>query len=242
MLMTLLFCASTSLSVNDLTQPLTAPIERASTLGKKARLWQQEQAAQYSEQQEALAQIYWTEFQIEKLQRQIAQQQRQIDALNDDLANIAAIARQLEPSLEVWYARLEQQIHDDLPFLTEERQRRLALFRQSLDNADVSQAERFRHLMEVIQIEVEQGYGTVVAQQRIVIDGQSRQVQSFRLGRLLWLAQTADGTLNAYFDPARAQWQPLDDRYRQAIRSAIAISQNQQRAELLPLPLPGGRS
>ncbi|TKB58685.1 DUF3450 domain-containing protein [Ferrimonas aestuarii] len=238
MLTALIFCAATGVNVDTITDTLSAPIAESAAIGVKAKQWQQQKAIEHSEQQQALAELYWTEFQIAKLERQVTEQQQQIATLTDELNNIDAIAQQLEPSLEVWYAELERLVAADMPFLTEERQRRLRFFRQSLDNADIPQAERFRRLMEVIQIEVDQGYGSVVANHPIQLQGQNIQVTSFRLGRLLWLAQSQDGSVNAYFDTAFGGWKTLDPRYASAIKDAIAISKNQQRAELLALPLP----
>ncbi|QIZ78675.1 DUF3450 family protein [Ferrimonas lipolytica] len=237
MLLPLLFSAAVAQATPaTMQQQIQQPLATSVALGQQAQLWQQQKAQQQSEQQQALAELYWTEFQISKLQRQVEQQQQQINQLNTDIANIDAIRQQLEPSLEIWYAAIENQINADMPFLQQERQRRLQFFRQSLDNADMSHAERFRRLLELVKIEVELGYGSHTTNEVIVVAGEQRQVQTFRLGRLAWFAQSHDGQFNAHFNTQLKQWQPLSTDAADAIQSAIAISQNQQAAKLITLP------
>lgn len=220
-----------------ISQPLQQPIATAAELGQQAARWQQQQTELNSQQQQQLAQLYWTEYQIAKLERQIAQQQTQVDLLNQDLANIEAIRQHLDPNLEIWYAELERFVATDMPFDNAERQRRLGFLRQAMDDVNLSQAQRFSRLLEVLRIEIEQGYGSHSQQQSIVVNGQSRQMQLLRIGRLAWFAQSADGQVSAYFDGDSGQWQPLAVEHNEAVSAALAISQNKQAATLQPLPL-----
>ncbi|WP_051202065.1 DUF3450 family protein [Ferrimonas senticii] len=230
--------ATTSANPQALQATLAKPIASAAELGRQAARWQQQQADLNSQQQQQLAQLYWTEYQIAKLERQVAEQQAQVSQLSTDIANIDAIRQHLDPNLEIWYAELERFVEADLPFAKEERARRLSFLRQALDDVNLNQAERFSRLLEALRIEIEQGYGSHSEQALIELAGEQRQMQLLRIGRLAWFAQSADGQHSGYFDRSNNQWQPLGSEHNAAISSAIAISQNQQAAALVPLLIP----
>ena len=219
------------------TDKIQQPIQQSIQLGQEAADWQQQKMHALSEQQQSLGELYWTEYQLEKKQKNLQSLQLEIDQLQQDIDTINQLKQQLEPQLEVWYAMLEQQVFSDLPFDFDERKRRLAFLRSAMDKNELPLAERFRRLLEVISIEVAYGYGQQVNQDVIVIDEKPMQVNLLRLGRLAWFYMTPDEQQFGWFDRTTRQWNSIPINEQGDLRLAMAITMNKQIAEIVNVPL-----
>ncbi|WP_372942120.1 DUF3450 domain-containing protein [Shewanella sp.] len=213
------------------------PIQQSVQLGQEAADWQQQKMHALSEQQQSLGELYWTEYQLEKKQKNLQSLQLEIEQLQQDIDTINQLKQQLEPQLEVWYAMLEQQVFSDLPFDFDERKRRLAFLRSAMDKSDLPLAERFRRLLEVISIEVAYGYGQQVNQDVIVIDEKPMQVNLLRLGRLAWFYMTPDEQQFGWFDRNTRQWNSIPINEQGDLGLAMAITMNKQIANIVNVPL-----
>ena len=89
-------------------------------------------------------------------------------------------------------ADLEQLVQDDIPLRREDRLARVAALKATLARADVSEAEKFRQLLQAYQIEAEYGSRLDHYSAELVLDGAPRRVDVLALGRVSLLAMTAD--------------------------------------------------
>ncbi|EDQ00266.1 DUF3450 domain-containing protein [Shewanella benthica] len=213
------------------------PMVQSVLLGQEAADWQQQKAQSLSQQQQDLGELYWTEYQVQKMQRYVASLQAEVGQLHQDIATINALKQRLEPQLEIWYATLERRVTSDLPFDFEERKRRLAFLRSAMDASELPLAERFRRLLDVLRIEVAYGYGQHVSQEVIVIDDKPIQVNLLRLGRLAWFYMTPDEQQVGWFDRQTRQWRVLPINEQGDLRLAMAITTNKQIAKIVNVPL-----
>ena len=133
---------------------------------------------------------------------------------------------------------LEKFIELDVPFEEEERLKRVAGLRSSIDRADVSVAEKFRAVLEAYNIELQYGRGMDTYRGTIDIDGTDREVDFLRMGRVALAYQTTDGTRSGAWDSTSRSWVELPaGQYNAAIRKGIRISKKQASMELLEMPI-----
>jgi len=149
------------------------------------------------------------------------------------------INRELEPYLDETVKRLREFIKGDLPFLTEERQKRLLALQSVLDSYDAGIAEKLRRVLEALRIEVDYGGQVEVTEEQITLADRPRTVQVFRLGRLALFYRTLDGKEIGRFNPETGRWEKLPSRFSREMERAMEMAARRRAADLLKLPIGG---
>ena len=174
----------------------------------------------------------------ERLQRQIDNQMKRIDEIDDSIGQVTVIQRQMTPLVIRMIDGLEKFVELDVPFHMEERQRRIAFLRANLDRSDVSVAEKFRQVLEAYKIENEYGRKIDAYKGSVDIDGVERDVNFLRVGRIALLYQTTDTEISGAWDQASRSWVPLErGEYRNAIMKGLRIARKEASIDLLNLPI-----
>jgi len=119
-----------------------------------------------------------------RLQKQIDNQLRRIADIEESIAQVTIIQRQMTPLVIRMIDGLEQFVELDVPFHMEERRQRIAFLRGNLDRSDVSVAEKFRQVLEAYKIESEYGRKIDAYKGSVEIDGTERDVNLFHGGRI----------------------------------------------------------
>ncbi|MES0874521.1 DUF3450 domain-containing protein [Sinimarinibacterium thermocellulolyticum] len=184
----------------------------------RAAVWQAQQLQVYSEQIEELIEAQRGD--REALQRQIDEMER--------------VERELLPLMLRMIDSLESFIEMDLPFLSEERRRRVAELRRMMGDADVGTADKFRRILDAYRIEVE--YGNVLGAERVEVEG--RLMDQLRVGRAGLFAVALDAEQALRWNPVARRWQSLPSRYIPALREGLRIARETAAASLLVLPMP----
>jgi hypothetical protein len=153
------------------------------------------------------------------------------------LVDIEAIQSKIVPMTDKLVEALRRHLDDDLPFLPEERRRRLARLEELRLDPDVAVSEKFRKVMEALLVEAEYGNTVEVYQQSIAIDGRDMLVNIFRLGRMSLFFQTLDLETCGFFDEAASSWRVLPVSYNKTIQTAMDIGAKRQPVEILTMPL-----
>jgi hypothetical protein len=172
------------------------------------------------------------------LQRQIENQAEELTNLQSSIEQVTVIERQVVPLMARMVESLGQFVELDLPFLFEERSRRVAFLETLLERSDVTVAEKFRRVLEAYEIENDYGRTVETYKQTLELEGASREVDLLRIGRVALLYQTVDGGLHGVWDRASKAWTPLPGEYRSQIREGIRIARRQVAPNLLLLPVP----
>ena len=173
-----------------------------------------------------------------QLEKQIANQLKVISELEESIKNVTVIERQIQPLMLKMLDGLEQFVSLDVPFQIEEREKRVEDLRNNLDRADISVSEKFRQILEAYKIESEYGRTIETYKDSLNIDGQDREVNVFRVGRIALMYQTTDTSLSGAWDTSAKQWAPLDSgEYRSAILKGIRIAKKQASIDVLSLPI-----
>jgi septal ring factor EnvC (AmiA/AmiB activator) len=173
-----------------------------------------------------------------RLEKQIANQEKRVGAIENSIDEVTVIQRQITPLVIRMIDGLEQFVALDKPFHLRERQERLAFLRANLDRADVTTAEKFRQVLEAYKIENEYGRKIDAYKDTIQIDGADREVNVLRVGRIALLFQTTDLAVSGYWDSGKGSWEKLDsNEYRSAIQNGIRMANKQASIDLLTLPI-----
>jgi len=209
----------------------------------------QKRIDQLSSETEALFSRYTNALrQLESIQiynRQMADlvdsQDIELDSLRDQLDRIEVVGRSVTPLMLKMIAALEAFVELDVPFLEEERRRRIAGLHELMGRSDVTNAEKYRRIMEAYQIENE--YGRTIEAYRGTLDRDGREitVDFLRFGRIALVYQTLDESETGVWNAESKSWQPVDSSYRSAIRQGIRIARKQAAPDLIQLPLPAAK-
>ncbi len=161
-----------------------------------------------------------------RLQTLVAQKQENLKIQKDML-----------PFLHNVVMKLSQLISEGLPFLRNEREKRMGKLEKIMDDPDVSIAEKYRKTMEALFIEAGYGNTMEVVRKKITISGSEVLEDIFRLGRVSLFALSLDHKSAAYFNMVDNKWRTLDKKYIKSVYSAMEMSRNRRTAELVSLPI-----
>jgi septal ring factor EnvC (AmiA/AmiB activator) len=173
------------------------------------------------------------------LERQIADQIRELEELHRSIDQVSSMERQIMPLMIRMLDALDRFVELDVPFLRDERTERVARLRATMERADVSAAEKFRRLTEAFQIEIDYGRTIEAYKDSLELDGATLEVNVLRLGRIGLYYQTADASVTGMWDVNGKRWTPLDDgASRNQVRQGLRIAGKQIAPDLLLLPVP----
>ncbi|RZB33459.1 MAG: hypothetical protein SRB2_04012 [Desulfobacteraceae bacterium Eth-SRB2] len=178
---------------------------------------------------------------LEKVKKKTGQmlnsQKDLVDEAKRKIEESARIQEELQACLESIITRLEEFIKRDLPFLPEERSDRLALIKETLASPDRRAAEKYRRVMEALQIETGYGHTVEVYQDTVDLDSRPVLVDILRLGRLSLFCQTPDGKVVGHYDRAPKRWISLSSGYRRDINKAVEMARHERTIDLVRLPI-----
>lgn len=174
-----------------------------------------------------------------QLEKQIGNQEQEMAQLSASIDQVTVTERQITPLMMRMIDGLEQFVALDLPFLSEERERRVEGLRDMMDRADVAASEKFSQILRAYQIENE--YGRTMESYASEIDTAegSRIVDVLKVGRVALVYQTSDGEETGAWDVAQGTWVELDDSYKTPIRNGIRMARKQLSVDMLTLPVAG---
>ncbi len=174
-----------------------------------------------------------------QLERQIGNQEREMQQLATSIDQVTLIERQITPLMLRMIDALEQFVELDVPFLLNERNNRIQMLRDMMDRADVAVSEKFSQIMRAYQVENEYGRTMEAYGDTINLNGTPRKVDVLKVGRIALVYQSPDGELTGMYNPVTAQWEELDDSYTTPVRNGIRMARQQLSVDMLTLPVPG---
>jgi hypothetical protein len=219
--------------LNDMVEAMSS----SSKAGNKAVKWSEQKLKLLSRIRELELKNQWTEFQIERHKTWIKNETDAISVLETRLSQVENVRVALDPLIEEIYARLEETVRNDLPFLREERSRRLAFLRQELDSANAGLGHRLGRLLEVLQVEALYGQSVDARDIIVTIDGIKQQVTVFRLGRLAFFRISQDNRLVQIFDKADNKWKTISAKHSVELRKAGNIATKKRVTSIVELPI-----
>lgn len=172
------------------------------------------------------------------LQTQIDNQEAEMDAINESIANVALIERQIVPLMLRMLDSLDEFIALDTPFLMQERTERVARLRDMMERVDVSAAEKFRRVLEAYSIEADYGRTIEAYKGSIDIEGRQQEVDFLRIGRVSLSYQTVGGgSTGAWDNDARSFVELPAATYQEQVATGLKIARKQVAPDLLVIPV-----
>jgi hypothetical protein len=174
----------------------------------------------------------------DQLEEQVRSQREEMADMDRQLLEVETTSREVLPLMQNMLATLEQFVTLDLPFLVEERARRVATLKQMMGRADVAISEKYRRIVEAYQVEMD--YGRTIEAYEGELPGAGtdpRTVQFLRVGRVTLLYQTLDGQETGYWDVDQKRWVVAND-YAHGFKEGIAVAKKARAPEMLIVPVP----
>ncbi len=175
------------------------------------------------------------------LQDMLKSQQQEMQSLEEQLKNIDTTQQEIVPLILSMLQSLEQFVALDMPFLPEERRQRIKRLKAMVQRADVTNAEKYRRILEAFQIENDYGKTIEAYRGDLNMNGVTRSVDYLRLGRVALYYQLLDGSETGFWNKEQKQWQVLND-YRSAVTKGLRIARKQMAPDLLTLPVPAAEA
>ncbi len=172
-----------------------------------------------------------------EMEKMLAAARVRIAAKEKQLAALSRLASDVRPALDDIYQHLKQVERTDLPFLTQEREGRLASLDGILDDPRVPVSEKLRKTLEALLVEVEYGNTVSVYRETISIDDKSILVNIFRLGRISLFFQTLDRKTTGHYDAVLQKWAVLPSSMNHELNIAFEIAARQRPATIATLPI-----
>ncbi|HJN53026.1 MAG: DUF3450 domain-containing protein [Pseudomonadales bacterium] len=170
-------------------------------------------------------------------QQLVSSQEKEMATLSESIDNVKHMARQIPPLLEAMVANLGKFIELDLPFRMTERQAYLTTLRNTMERADIAVSEKFILVMAAYERETEYANSYETYSDVINLNGNKRQVDVLRFGRVSLSFQTPDFALTGVWNNQTREWQVLDDEFRDEVRHGIRIAANALTEDLVGLPV-----
>ncbi len=167
----------------------------------------------------------------------LSSQEQEKISLEQQLQEIETTQREVVPLILRMLDSLDQFVALDLPFLPKERSQRIEKLKEMIVRADVTNAEKYRRILEAYQIENDYGNTIEAYRADLTLDDVTSSVDFLRLGRVALYYQRFDGSETGYWDKEQKQWLSLSDDYRNAIRNGLRIARKETAPNLLALPI-----
>ena len=163
----------------------------------------------------------------EQLKIRIQSQKTEKISLRKQIHDVENMDTEIVPLMLEMLDALEKFVQLDVPFEKKEREKTLKDLRKMMDRADVTNAEKYRRILESYQIEGEYGRTIGVYRDLQNVNGKDVTVDFLRLGRLSLIYQTLDQKKSAYWSQDKKDWVLLPSRYNRVISTGIKIARNQ---------------
>ncbi|WOT04393.1 DUF3450 domain-containing protein [Shewanella youngdeokensis] len=171
------------------------------------------------------------------LDSMIQSQNDEINSFDVQLEEIVETKKSIVPLMYSMLEWLEQHIAADKPIRIDARNARINKLTAMMPRADISDAEKYRRILEAYQIELEYGYKLGSYKALITIAGQSLQTEQLYLGRTALVARSADRKNYWSWSSSNKNWQPLDTSLGLHIDKAFDVANKQAAPHLLTLPV-----
>lgn len=107
-----------------------------------------------------------------------------------------------------------------------------------MTRADVSDAEKYRRILEAYQIEMDYGIKLGVYQGRVALaSDKTIEADVLHLGRISLVARNLNGSQYWAWNQTEAQWQELDSSMKSELDKAYDIAGQQAAPSLITLPV-----
>lgn len=177
------------------------------------------------------------------LKKLVASQEAEKTSIDEQLTNITETRQGVVPLMYHMIDGLQASLEQGVPVRMASREKRLDELKTLMGRADISEAEKYRRILEAYQIEIDYGskLGVYEGQIKLSQDNQRqddiRQVDLLYVGKVVLLARSKDAQHAWLWSQSQKQWQDVSADQKSDINQAYALANKQQAPSLLHLPL-----
>jgi hypothetical protein len=173
-----------------------------------------------------------------QMETKLSGQRSELAALDEAIAGVSVIQREIPPLIVRMLDAIEQFVQLDAPYKREVRLDRIAKQRVNLQKANISEAEKFRQVVELYNIEAEYARKIDTYTDTIDFNGAPIEVNVLAVGRVALMFQTADRSVTGAWNRTTKQWEALPDSpYKDSVFNGIRMAQKKASNDILALPV-----
>jgi len=168
----------------------------------------------------------------------IDSQVKEMAAIKDKMKNVANLKKEILPLVAKMADSIKEFVNLDVPFLKEERAKRMAELDKLMVRADVSTSEKFRRVLEAYQIENEYGRTIEAYNGKVTSpEGDQISVEFLRVGRLALMYRGLDEKSYGRWDKTSGKFINLESAYKSALKDGLRVAKKQKAPTLLTIPV-----
>ena len=221
----------------SLGETVARTVETQQQTQKKQEAWAEEKSDYAARYRAAKAQVDYLEKTKAFEQKEVSSLDAGIAELERRMVESAKLKDNLEDSLNVVVNRLDGWVKQDIPFLVQERNERLASVREAIAKPEVTGAEKLRRVLEALQVEANYGNTVDVSQERIKVGNEEISADVIRIGRVSVYWRSPDGKRVGEYDRASKQWVEMDKKYLNSIADVREMVMRLRSTKVITLPL-----
>ncbi len=164
-------------------------------------------------------------------------QERRVKELKREIKEAKNIKGKIDSYLIEVTKRISKSVYNSLPFLLDERKKRLKRLYEILFDKDERASKKYRMVMETLKVEAEYGETVEVYEDEIEVEGKKMFASILRVGRISLFFATPDRKKIGWFLPAFGMWHYLPSKYKKSITLAFEMANKQRPVEFIKLPL-----
>lgn len=172
------------------------------------------------------------------LTKLVNNQNQELGSLEEQLQGIKSTRQGIVPLMYKMLAGLDDIIQTGKPIKKQQRLARLEKLNTMMGQADVSDAEKYRRILEAYQIEIDYGTKLGVYQDEIALTslGQPITVDLLHLGRIAFVARSLDSQTYWQWHDERQEWVTITE-HTGDIDKAFKMANKQIAPSLISLPV-----
>lgn len=171
------------------------------------------------------------------LQGLIKSQNEEMKSFDTQLSQVDDTKQSVVPLMYAMLDGLASTIKHDRPIKQDSRQKRLLNLQQMMTQANISDAEKYRRILEAYQIELDYGTKLGTYTGKINTDGKTVMTEQLYVGRLSLIARTSDKQSYWAWNEHTHSWQSLSLSMAMQIDKAFDVANKQASPSLIELPV-----
>ena len=175
------------------------------------------------------------------MRAQVEGQAATLEDISLSMDQVDVINRQIFPLMERMIDGLKQSISLDVPFLMDERTKRIEALESIMERSDVTVAEKFRKVMEAYQIENDYGASSEYYEESITFEDATRSFNVLRIGRIGLYLQSDDTKITGRWNNDTRSWERYDSA-RNEVRKGLRMARQLIAPELIVIPVPAAEA
>lgn len=172
------------------------------------------------------------------LEALVKDQHSELSNIDQQISDIEQTRQGVVPLMYKMIDGLKQTVKNDKPIRIEQRNLRIEKLETMMTVANVSDAEKYRRILEAYQIELDYGIKLGVYQGKITLDDDKTiEANILYLGRISLIARNFNQDKYWAWDQKEKAWVLLDSSLNSDLNHAYAVANKEVAPSLLTLPV-----